>query len=89
MQNQSPSTPQSTTSSGAEASPLAEAGLDSLTEMINRTPDISDAEIDRIVDYLRGQRAKFAQQEAAPKPKKAPRQKGPVLSVEDILGGIE
>ena len=90
MQNQSPSTPQSDSSSAtANNSPLAEATIGSLDELINRTPDISDAEADKIIEYLRAQRAKFAQQEAAPKPKKSPRQKGPVLTAVDILGALE
>ena len=94
MQNQSPSTPQSDSSSAtanakATSSPLAEATIGSLDELINRTPDISDAEADKIIEYLRAQRAKFAQQEAAPKPKKTPRQKGPVLTADDILGALE
>ena len=46
-------------------------------------------EADKIIEYLRAQRAKFAQQEAAPKPKKSPRQKGPVLTADDILGALE
>ena len=87
MQNQSPSTPASTTSS--ESSPLTEATSDSLNELMSRTPDISDAEADKIIDYLRAQRAKFAAMEAAPKPKKTPRQKGPLLSADDILGALE
>lgn len=89
MQNQSPSTPQSENSSTANNSPLTEASVGSLDELINRTPDISDTEADKIIEYLRAQRAKFAQQEAAPKPKKAPRQKGPLLTADDILGALE
>ena len=87
MQNQSPSTPASTASS--DQSPLTEATSDSLDELMNRTPDISDAEADKIIEYLRAQRAKFAAQEATPKPKKTPRQKGPILTADDILGALE
>lgn len=85
MQNQSPSTPQSATSS---SDLLAEASPDSLNEYINRAPDISDAEADVIIAALRAQREKFAKLEAEPKPKKAPRGKAPILSVDDILGAI-
>jgi len=83
MPNQSPSTPPSQTSSGSEA--LAEAKVDSLEELINRTPNISDAEADRIIEYLRAQREKFATQESTPKPKKVPRTKGPILSADELL----
>lgn len=89
MQNQSPSTPQSENSSTANNSPLTEASAGSLDELFNRIPDISDTEVDKIIEYLRAQRAKFAQQEATPKPKKAPRQKGPLLTADDILGALE
>ena len=92
MQNQSPSTPQSQPSSekatdGADL--LAEASPASLEELMNRAPQITDAEADRIIEYLRAQREKFATQEAAPKVKKAPRQKGPILSADDLLKDID
>lgn len=84
MQNQSPSTTQSQNSSE-----LNEAAPDSLEELINRTPDISDAEADKIIEYLRAQRVKFATQESTPKPKKTPRQKGPILSADELLKDID
>jgi hypothetical protein len=83
MQNQSPSTTPSQNSSANEA--LSEAKIDSLEELINRTPNISDAEADRIIEYLRAQREKFATQESTPKPKKSPRVKGPILSADELL----
>ena len=90
MQNQSPSTTQSQPSSTTDnADLLAEASPASLEELMNRAPQISDAEADRIIDYLRAQREKFAAQEAAPKPKKAPRQKGPILSADELLKDID
>jgi hypothetical protein len=92
MQSQSPSTPPSPNSSQTEAtSPdlLAEASPASLEELMNRAPDISDAEADRIIEYLRAQREKFATQESTPKPKKTPRQKGPILSADDLLKDID
>ena len=67
---------------------LAEASPASIDELMNRAPNVSDAEVDQIVAYLRSQREKFAQQEATPKPKKAPRQKGPILSADDLLGDM-
>lgn len=82
MHNQSNSTPPS-------QSLLTEASETSLEELMNRTPDINDEEADRIIEYLRAQREKFAMQEAAPKPKKSPRKRGPILSADDILGAIE
>ena len=88
MQNQSPSTPPSQNSS-TENELLAEASPASLEELMNRAPQITDAEADRIIDYLRAQREKFAAQEAAPKPKKAPRQKGPILSADELLKDID
>jgi hypothetical protein len=93
MQNQSPSTPQSQPSSekattdGADL--LAEASPASLEELMNRAPQITDAEADRIIEYLRAQREKFATQEATPKVKKTPRQKGPILSADDLLKDID
>ena len=96
MQSQSPSTPQSQPSSTMQANAepvgekiLEEASPASLEELMNRAPQISDAEADRIIDYLRAQREKFAAQEAAPKPKKAPRQKGPILSADELLKDID
>jgi len=83
MQNQSPSTPQSSTNEA-----LAEASPASLDELINRAPDLSDAEVDRIVAYLWESRDKFAKSESTPKPKKAPRQKGPILSADEILDAL-
>jgi hypothetical protein len=68
---------------------LAEASPASLEELMNRAPDISDAEADRIIEYLRAQREKFATQESTPKPKKTPRQKGPILSADDLLKDID
>jgi hypothetical protein len=86
MQNQSHSTRQSQNSSNDI---LAEATTDSLNELMNRAPDVSDAEADRIIEFLRSQRAKFATLEASPKPKKTPRSKAPLLSADDILGAID
>lgn len=88
MQNQSPSTPQSPNLS-EKTDLLAEASPASLEELMNRAPDISDAEADRIIEYLREQRKKFATQEASPKPKKVTKQKGPVLSTDDLLKDID
>lgn len=96
MQNQSPSTTQSQPSSQTTTESehvgekiLEEASPASLEELMNRAPQISDAEADRIIEYLRAQREKFAAQEAAPKPKKAPRQKGPILSADELLKDID
>lgn len=93
MQNQSPSTqpsqPSSQTIDTQGADLLAEASPASLEELMNRAPQITDAEADRIIDYLRAQREKFAQQEAAPKVKKAPRKKGPILSADELLKDID
>jgi|694.fasta_scaffold65029_6 hypothetical protein len=95
MQSQSPSTPASqpsSTTANAEhigEKILEEASPASLEELMNRAPQITDAEADRIIDYLRAQREKFAAQEAAPKPKKAPRQKGPILSADELLKDID
>ena len=86
MQNQSSSTPPSPNSS-SEA--LAEASPASLEELMNRAPQISDAEADQIIEYLRAQREKFAIQEATPKPKKSPRVKGPILSADELLKDID
>ena len=87
MQNQSNSTPQSENSSTSNT--LEEVVVDSLDELINRTPNLSDPEVDIIVNYLRSQKTKFAQQEAAPKPKKSPRHKGPVISADELLKAID
>ena len=108
MQNQSPSTTQSQplsqtpdlTGNTVGEKILEEASPASLEELMNRAPQISDAEADRIIDYLRAQREKFAAQEAAPKPKKAPRKKGPnidgtehslppEISVDELLKDID
>lgn len=98
MQSQSNSTPPSPTSSQTEAQsaapttdPLAEASPTSLEELMNRAPQISDTEAEQIIAYLRAQREKFAQQEAAPKVKKAPKAKGPkpTLSVDELLSGLD
>ena len=93
MQSQSPSTPQSQPSSettnAQSADLLAEASPASLEELMNRAPNISDAEADRIIDYLRAQREKFATQEATPKVKKTPKAKGPILSADDLLKDID
>ena len=98
MQNQSNSTPPSPTSSQIEAQsaaqsddPLAEASAFSLEELMNRAPQISDTEAEQIIAYLRAQREKFAQQEAAPKVKKVPKAKGPkpTLSVDELLSGLD
>ena len=72
MSSQSNSTQTSPQSSGTN-DVLAEASPASIDELMNRAPNVSDAEVDQIVAYLRSQREKFAQQEATPKPKKAPR----------------
>jgi len=71
--------------------PLEEASPFSLEELMNRAPQISDAEADQIIAYLRAQREKFAQQEATPKVKKAPKAKGPkpTLSVDELLSGLD
>jgi hypothetical protein len=70
----------------APASPLAEANPASLDELINRTPDLTDAEIDRVIEALRAQREKFAAAEAAPKkPKAAPKGPKPKIDLSDIL----
>ena len=84
MHNQSNSTPPSPNSST-----LDEADTTSLEELMNRTPDITDEEADRIIDYLRAQREKFAFSESAPKPKKTPRKKGPILSADEILSSLD
>ena len=96
MQSQSNSTPQSPTSSQTEAQspdPLAEASAFSLEELMNRAPQISDTEAEQIIAYLRAQREKFAQQEAAPKVKKERKApvKGPkpTLSVDELLSGLD
>jgi len=81
--NSSPSPDAAATGNNADL--LVEASPASLDELMNRAPNISDAEADRIIEYLRAQREKFATQEATPKPKKTPRQKGPILSVDDLL----
>jgi len=94
MQSPSNSTPQSPTSSqteGQSPDPLEEASPFSLEELMNRAPQISDTEADQIIAYLRAQREKFAQQEATPKVKKAPKAKGPkpTLSVDELLSGLD
>lgn len=93
MQSPSNSTPQSENSSTSKTEsgvgPLAEATPASLEELMNRTPSISDAEADIIIEYLRAQREKFATQESTPKPKKAPRQKGPIISADELLKDID
>ena len=94
MQSQSPSTHPSPPSSqspdaAAQHDLLAEATPASLDELMNRAPNISDAEADQIIAYLRAQREKFATQEATPKPKKTPRHKGPILSADDLLKDID
>ena len=98
MQSQSNSTPQSPTSSSEAQSapttdPLAEASAFSLEELMNRAPQISDTEAEQIIAYLRAQREKFAQQEAAPKVKKERKApvKGPkpTLSVDELLSGLD
>ena len=93
MPNQSSSTQQSPTSSQSEAQSaiLDEASPNSLEELMNRAPQITDMEADLIISYLRAQREKFAQQEATPKPKKTPRGKAPkpTLSVDELLAGME
>lgn len=89
MQNQSPSTQTSQTSSPSpEDDLLTEASAASLDELMNRAPDISDSEADTIIAYLRATREKFAAQDAAPKVKKSPRKKGPILSADEILSDI-
>lgn len=95
MQSQSNSTPQSPTSSSDQQAldPLAEASAFSLEELMNRAPQISDTEAEQIIAYLRAQREKFAQQEAAPKVKKERKApvKGPkpTLSVDELLSGLD
>jgi len=94
MQSPSNSTqpsPNLSASEGQPSDPLAEASPFSLEELMNRAPQISDAEADQIIAYLRAQREKFAQQEATPKVKKAPKAKGPkpTLSVDELLSGLD
>jgi len=94
MQSPSNSTqpsPNLSASEGQTSDPLAEASPFSLEELMNRAPQISDAEADQIIAYLRAQREKFAQQEASPKVKKAPKAKGPkpTLSVDELLSGLD
>ena len=100
MQNQSPSTTQSQPSSQTTTEAdhvgekiLEEASPASLEELMNRAPQISDTEAEQIIAYLRAQREKFAQQEAAPKVKKERKApvKGPkpTLSVDELLSGLD
>ena len=95
MQSQSNSTQPSPTSSSDQQAldPLAEASAFSLEELMNRAPQISDTEAEQIIAYLRAQREKFAQQEAAPKVKKERKApvKGPkpTLSVDELLSGLD
>ena len=96
MQSPSNSTPQSPNSSASESpttDPLEEASAFSLEELMNRAPQISDTEAEQIIAYLRAQREKFAQQEAAPKVKKERKTpvKGPkpTLSVDELLSGLD
>ena len=99
MQSQSNSTPPSPTSSSDQQAqsaapttdPLEEASPFSLEEWMNRPPQISDTEAEQNIAYLRAQREKFAQQEAAPKVKKVPKAKGPkpTLSVDELLSGLD
>ena len=88
MPDQSNST-QTLQASSEKIDILGEASPASLEELMNRAPAISDAETDQIIAYLRAQREKFATQEAAPKAKKTPRSKGPILSADDLLGDID
>ena len=97
MPNPSSSTQPSPTSSSDQQAqthdPLAEASEFSLEELMNRAPQITDAEADQIIAYLRAQREKFAQQEATPKVKKERKApvKGPkpTLSVDELLTGLD
>jgi len=94
MQSPSNSTqpsPNLSASEGQSPDPLEEASPFSLEELMNRAPQISDLEADQIIAYLRAQREKFAQQEATPKVKKAPKAKGPkpTLSVDELLSGLD
>ena len=92
MQSQSPSTnpsPNLSETNGQGPDLLAEAAPASIEELMNRAPQISDAEADRIIEYLRAQREKFATQEATPKVKKTPKAKGPILSADDLLKDID
>ena len=94
MQSPSNSTqpsPNLSASEGQSPDPLEEASPSSLEELMNRAPQISDLEADQIIAYLRAQREKFAQQEATPKVKKAPKAKGPkpTLSVDELLSGLD
>lgn len=82
MQSQSPSPTQS-------PSPLTEAKASSLEELINRSPDLTDAEVDAIVTELRKQREKWAASEAMPKAKKAPKGSAPTLTIDDVMKGLE
>jgi hypothetical protein len=88
MSSQSSSTPKSQNSLTTNEA-LQEASEASIDELMNRTPTLSDSEIDRITEYLRAHKVKFAQQEAQPKPKKAPRQKGPIFSADELLKAMD
>lgn len=66
-------------------SPLSEVNPASLDELINRTPDLTDAELDRLIEAIHAQYAKFAAQEANPKPKKGPKGPKPAIDLSDIL----
>ena len=88
MSSPSSSTPQSQNSLTTNEA-LQEASEASLEELMNRSPTLSDSEVDRIVEYLRAQKTKFAQQEAQPKPKKTPRQKGPIFSADELLKAMD
>lgn len=89
--NSTPPSPNLSASEGQTPDPLEEASPFSLEELMNRAPQISDLEADQIIAYLRAQREKFAQQEATPKVKKAPKAKGPkpTLSVDELLSGLD
>ena len=89
--NSTPPSPNLSASEGQTPDPLEEASPFSLEELMNRAPQIPDLEADQIIAYLRAQREKFAQQEATPKVKKAPKAKGPkpTLSVDELLSGLD
>ena len=88
MSTQSSSTQQSQNSLTSDA--LSEASEASLDELMNRAPALTtEAEIEKIISALRAQRSKFAQAEAAPKPKKSPRRKGPIISADELLNAID
>lgn len=72
----------------SEPSPLAEADPMSLDELFNRTPPLSEEDLDKIIAELKAQRERFlkADQEGKrpPRQPKAPKAKAPDVSLEDL-----